>query len=142
MNEVLKDKSGKVLNPKIPRYDKLKYILSSEETETGRIVQYSENKYKEYCRLYEINMSGTSNVVVNHELSNFILTKVEAIEKNLSTGSQFTLPSYRPTFLQNGMGLYLSSTQIVIESAEGSPNRDGHVALVTLYYIKLNEPIN
>ena len=142
MNEVLKDKDGNILNPKIPQYERLKYNLSNIETETGRIVLYDNKKYKEYVRLYEIDMKGTSNVNTNHDLNNFILIKIEATEYNPSSKSQFTLPSYRPTFPQNGMGLYVSDTQIVIEANIEAPNRDGHIALVSLYYIKLNNPIS
>lgn len=124
------------------RYEELKYTLSNVKTETGRTVLYDNKKYKEYVRMYEIDMTGTSNVNTNHNLTNFLLTKVEATEWNPNSNSQFTLPSYRPTFPQNGMGLYISDTQIVIEPATGAPDRTGHIALVSLYFIELNNPIS
>ena len=58
------------------RYEILKYTLSNVKTETGRIILYNNKKYKEYVRMYEIDMVGTSNVNVNHNLSNFLLTKI------------------------------------------------------------------
>lgn len=141
MNDVLKNNEGKILNPNIPRYEKLKYTLSNTEKETGRTVLYDNKTYKEYVRLYEISMVGSDNVTVNHNLANFLITKIEATEWNPSTNSQFPLPSFRPTFPNNGMGLYISDTQIIIEVVPNQVNRDNHKALVSLYYIKLNEPI-
>lgn len=142
MNEVLKDKSGKILNFKIPRYEKLKYTLSNEETETGRIIQYRGSYYKEYVKKYDIDISGTSNINTKHNLSDFLLTKIDATEYNPVTKSQFPLPALRPTFTANEMGLYVSNTEIVIEVANNAPDRPGQEAMVALYYIKLNEPIN
>lgn len=144
MNYNILEKENNILvidNPN-KRYEKLKYTLSNVKTETGRIVLYDNKKYKEFVRMYEIDMVGTSNVNTNHNLTNFLLTKVEATEWNPNSKSQFTLPSYRPAFPQNGMGLYISDTQIVIEAATGAPDRTGHVALVSLYFIELNNPIS
>lgn len=142
MNEVLKDKDEKILNPKIPRYERLKYTLSNVKTETGRLVLYNDKKYKEYVRLYEIPMSGIANVTVNHGLSDFLLTEIAGIEYNPNSKSQFPLPSYRPTYPKNGMGLYVSATQIVIETNTEAPDRSGHIALVSLFFIELNNPIS
>ena len=122
--------------------NKLPYTLSNTETETGRTISYNNQLYKEYVRLYEIDMVGTSNVNTNHNLTNFLLTKIEATEWNPTTNTQFPLPSYRPTFPSNGIGLYISNTQIVIEAATEAPDRTGHIALVSLYYIKLNSPLS
>ena len=122
--------------------NKLTYTLSNTETETGRTISYNNQLYKEYVRLYEIDMVGTSNVNTNHNLTNFLLTKIEATEWNPTTNTQFPLPSYRPTFPSNGIGLYISNTQIVIEAATEAPDRTGHIALVSLYYIKLNSPLS
>lgn len=141
-NNVLKNKDNEILDPKIPGYEKLKYKLSNAEVETGRLVVYDNKNYKEYVRLYEISMVGSDNVTVNHNLANFLITKIEATEWNPSTNTKFPLPSYRPTFPNNGMGLYISDTQIIIEVVPNQVNRDNHKALVSLYYIKLNEPIN
>lgn len=141
VNNVLKDKDNKILNPKIPRYENLKYTLSNDETETGRIIIYNNQKYKEYIKFYEINMATTGNTSVNHGLSNFIIIDITATEINLESGSTFPVPTSRPNYPANEMGLYITNSQIIIEVPSNAPNREDQIALVTLYYIKLNEPI-
>ena len=71
------------------RYEELKYTLSNVKTETGRTVLYDNKKYKEYVRMYEIDMTGTSNVNTNHNLANFLLTKIEASFLYLHTDLHF-----------------------------------------------------
>ncbi len=141
-NNVLKDKLGNIFNPKIPRYEKLKYTLSNTEKETGRTILYNNQLYKEYVRLYKINMNATGNTSLDHGLNNFIITDVSAVEINLGSGSTFPLSALRPNYPANEMGFYVTSSQIMIEVPTNAPDRQDQIALVTLYYIKLNESIN
>lgn len=142
VNNVLKDKDNEILDFKIPGYEKLKYTLSNAEKETGRTVLYDNKTYKEYVRLYKINMNATGNTGLDHGLNNFIITDVSAVEINLGSGSTFPLPALRPNYPANEMGFYVTNSQIMIEVPTNAPDRQGQIALVTLYYIKLNEPIN
>ena len=62
-NNVLKDKLGKILNPKIPRYEILKYNLidGANPIRTGRKV----NGKDEYVKLVSMSLPNNNAVVVS-----------------------------------------------------------------------------
>ena len=92
-----------------------------------------------YRKKYIDTMNGTSNLSISHGLTNFILRHIEGVERNSNTGSCFNLPSIRPQYNTYTMGVYLTSTNIVVEVALDAPSRTGQEVEVTLEYNKTTD---
>lgn len=91
INNVLKDKLGNILNPKIPRYEKLRYdVVVGTPIETG----VKKMGKKEYCIAYHftnINAINTYSTPLGFTLADKIITGIDVV--NLATSGAWFLPT-------------------------------------------------
>lgn len=91
INNVLKDKLGNILNPKIPRYEKLRYdVVVDTPIETG----VKKMGKKEYCCVFHftnINAINTYSKPLGFNLVDKIITSIDVI--NLATSGAWFLPT-------------------------------------------------
>ena len=114
-------------------------VYSTSETICGYEEETVNNQtvfVPRYRKKYTGTMSGTSNLTIPHGLTNYVLKEVKGVEINTATGTSFNLPSIRPAYPDYTMGIYVSSTNIIIEVTTGAPDRTGQTVEVILEYIK------
>ena len=89
-----------------------------------------------YRKKFIGTFSGTNNLTITHGLTNFVLRKIDGVQRNPATNSSFVLPSIRPAFPDYAMGIYVTTTDIVVEVTTNAPDRTGQIAEVILEYNK------
>lgn len=91
INNVLKDKDDKILNPQIPRYEKLRYdVVVDTPVETG----VKKMGKKEYCSVFHftnINAINTYSKPLGFNLADKIITSIDVV--NLATNGAWFLPT-------------------------------------------------
>lgn len=95
---------------------------------------YTQNNKKVYLKLFAGTFAGKENLTIQHNLENCNIIKIEAVQKN-TTGITFNIPSIRAGYAEYNMGIYVTATEIVVETT-GLVDRTGQTANVTLYYTK------
>ena len=94
-NNVLKDKLGKILNPKIPGYEILKYNLTdgANPIRTGRKVN-GKDEYVIRCNIGVLPNNTTKNYTLPIKMSEIIPSKDLEIYALSSSGELIPMPRY------------------------------------------------
>ena len=94
INNVLKDKLGKILNPKIPRYEILRYDLTDDANpiKTGRKVN-GKDEYAIRCNVGTLPNNTSNNYVLPITMSKINPSKVEFFGTS-SDGELIPIPRY------------------------------------------------
>ena len=95
VNNVLIDKDDKILNPKIPRYEILKYNLKdgSNPIRTGRIVN-GKDEYVIRCNIGVLPNNTTKNYTLPIKMSEIVPSKNLEIYAISSSGELIPIPRY------------------------------------------------
>ncbi len=110
---VLKNKAGEILNPRIPRYENSGKFSISEEIKTGQKWVDDKDIYRKVFTFKNPQFSN-NKYYINHNISDFdVPIKLYGFCKPAPTTFWFPLPY--PTTSDVDIMLYISSTQIGIE---------------------------
>lgn len=71
-----------------------------------------------YRKTFSGNLGQTSSL--SHRISNInVITKINGAYKNTDSGTQFAIPSVRPSFPNFEVGIYVTTTEIVFDKGAG-----------------------
>lgn len=138
MNNVLVDKDGNILNPKIPRYEK-KLIFSEEEFDTGIL-------YRDHKKIYGKVFHGIKNGPLTFDISDLDIDKVVppthgTIHVQESADDQFRgVSSYGSPANYVSYEVQLNTGLLSIGGANGAYSQ-GEVEFLLFYTKTTDEPI-
>ena len=132
-NSCLTDKNGNIANPKIPRYEKLKYNLltNGPSVKTGRLIDGKE----EYVRRYKINIiAGTinGNVPLGFNVSSVTISEIKGYIV-YNNGNIYNLDTNNYRYPNDYTYMYLNKENSDIRIFCNTPENYTY-AIVDVYY--------
>ena len=132
-NPCLTDKNGTIANPKIPRYEKIKYNLltNGPSVKTGRLIDGKE----EYVRRYKINIiAGTinGNVPLGFNVSSVTISEIKGYIV-YNNGNIYNLDTNNYRYPNDYTYMYLNKEKSDIRVFCKTPENYTY-AIVDVYY--------
>lgn len=126
-NEVLKDKNGNILNPKIPRYE---INIKEEISKTGRKV-LGKDEYELRMSIGKMPNNDSKDILLPVDLSSITPTKPLEVWGTSNSGE--VIPAPRMSSSTAYINYYISGNKFVLITTNDSSRFDAFLILTFTY---------